>query len=118
MYYLRFFLVVFTLMFKFCSVSRWAAFAELLFAVYYLVIQKDDVYNIVFQITTGLLAIVVTLWHYVKKYPFCRLSLIISFFSSLFSTGTCKEALQDWDNKIENKIDNHILKTRTHEYKH
>lgn len=112
------FLVAFTLMFKFCSVSRWAAFAELLFAVYYLVIQKDDVYNIVFQITAGTAALMATIWHYVKKYPFCKLSLVISFFSSMFSTGSCEEALRHWDNKTERKLENHILKKRQHEYQH
>lgn len=110
------FLVIFTMLFRFCAISRWSAFAELLFALYYLVIQKDDVYNIVFQISSGGFAIVITCIHYVKKFPFCRLSLLISFFSSIFSTGSCADAMRDWDSKIEHKIDKHILNKRTHEY--
>lgn len=112
------FLVAFTLMFRFCTISRWAAFAELLFALYYLVIQKDDVYNIVFQITGGAIALIVTGIHYVKRFPLCKLSLLASFFKSMFSTGSCDEAIRDWDKKTETKLENHIFKKRQHGYQH
>ena len=110
-----FFLLAFTFMFRFCAVSRWAAGAEVLFAMYYLIIQKDDVYNIVFQITVGTLMLIATFWHYIKKFPLCKMSLVAGLLGSVAKTGSCKKGLEQWDRNVKSII----LKTqRQHENHH
>lgn len=111
------FMVAFTHWFKFCALSRYAAWAELLFGINYLFVQEDNLYNILFQIIVGSVALLLTSIHYVKKFPFCKLSLVVSFLSSIFSTGSCEDAFRHWDDKMENKIDKHIFNSRSHEYK-
>lgn len=108
------FLLCFTFMFRFCSVSRWAAAAECLFGLFYLVIQKDNVYNILFQITVGAISLIITFWHYVKKFPLCRMSLVAGLFGSVVRTGSCKKGLDDWDRNVKSII----LKTHRHENHH
>lgn len=98
------FLVAFTFMFRFCAISRWSACAELLFAAYYLIIQQDDIYNILFQITAGSLAILFTGVHYIRKYPLCNLSLLVSFIKSWLQTGSKTKAYRIWDKKTEHKL--------------
>ena len=110
------FMVSMTFLFSFCAVSRFAALAELLFAVYYLMIQQDDVYNIVYHITIGTVAILFTAIYYVNKFPFCKLSLLVSFIDSMFSTGSCEDAFRHWDDKIEGKINEKIFNERSHDY--
>lgn len=61
------FFLVYTFHFKFCKISRWAAIAECLFAINYLIIQEDNLYNILFQVIVGILAIVLTFNYYLKK---------------------------------------------------
>lgn len=109
------FLVAFTFTFRFCSVSRWAAAAECLFGLFYLVIQKDNVYNILFQITVGAISLIITFWHYVKKFPLCKVSLLVGFFGSAVKSGSCKKGLEQWDRNVKSII----LKTqRQHENHH
>lgn len=96
-----FFLLAFTFMFKFCAISRWAAVAECLMAVFYLVVQKDDVYNVSFQIGVGVVALIATFWHYVKKFPLCRFSLFTGFVASVVKKGDCKKGLEDWDRNVK-----------------
>ncbi len=99
-----FFLFGFTLMFRFCAVSRWAAAAECIFALFYLIIQKDDVYNVLFQVAVGSLAIIATFWHYIKKFPLCRMSLLVGFFGSVLKKGSCKKGLEDWERNVKSII--------------
>lgn len=78
------FLVVFTNVFRFCEVSKWAAWGQLAFAVFYLIRKTDDVNNIIFQIAVGTAAIIWTFRSYMKAFPLCRLSLLKAFIKSLF----------------------------------
>jgi len=101
------FLVGFTMWFRFCAVSRYAAYAQLLFALNYLIIQKDNIYNIMFQIIVGILALSLTFRFFMKKFPLCRMSLFMSFLSSLFASGSCTQALERWDRITYHKIHMH-----------
>lgn len=94
------FLLILVYWLPLCSVSRWAAWAEVLFAVYYLVIQKDDLYNILFQITVGVFAIILTFWHYIKKFPLCRLSLLVDFIRSVVIKRSCEKGIEKWKGNI------------------
>ena len=110
------FLVAMTLLFRFCAVSRFAALAELLFGLYFLIIQRDDIYNIVFQMTAGTVSLIFTAIWYVRRFPFCKLSLLVSFISSMFATGSCEDAFRHWDDKTESKINKHLFNERNHDY--
>jgi len=95
------FLVCFTFMFKFCSISKWAAIVELSFGIFYLLIQKDDLYNIVYQMIAGSIAVFVTFATYIKKFPFCKMSLFASFMASVFySKGDCEKAIDIYNEKL------------------
>ncbi len=98
------FLLVFCFMFRMCAVSRWAAGAELLFAVNYMVVQQDNLYNIMFQVIVGALAIIATFWHYVKKFPLCRLSHWMWFHWLAVKHGSCKKGFEAWERHTENLI--------------
>ncbi len=91
------FLVAFTFCFKFCSVSKWASIAELLFAINFMVVKEDNLYNILFQIIVGLIAIIVTLIAYVKKFPKCNFSVGFKFFWKAVTNGSCKRGLREID---------------------
>lgn len=107
-----FFLVCFTFMFKFCSISKWAALAEFSFGVFYLLIQRDDVYNILYQMIVGSVAIVITFTSYMKKFPLCTMSLLFSFLGSIFSSkGNCEKAIDLFSENLNKKVANH------HDYK-
>lgn len=54
------FLVLFTFRFRFCRLSRWAAVAECLFALNYAIVKEDSLYNILFQIIVGSIALLLT----------------------------------------------------------
>ncbi len=105
------FFIVFTFSFQFCAISRWAAIAEGLFALNYLIVQQDNLYNIMFQIIVGAVAIAATFWHYVNKFPLCKLSLFTGFIASVIKTGSCKRGLDNWDRNVESLL----LKKRRHE---
>lgn len=94
------FLLAFTVMFRFCAVSRYAALAECMFALFYLIVQKDDVYNILFQIGVGVLAMIATFWHYVKKFPLCGVSLFARFIANIVKTGSCRKGIDAWDRNV------------------
>lgn len=98
------FLVAFTLMFKFCSVSKWAAGAECLFAINYMIVQVDSLYNILFQVIVGSVAIAITFSQYVKMFPLCRLGLIVNFIKSVIRTGSCSLGLVKWEHDLKNTI--------------
>jgi hypothetical protein len=101
------FLTVFTFKFQFCVVSRYAAVAELLFAVNYMVVQQDNLYNIMFQVIVGILAMMLTFWHYVKKFPMCRLSLLLKFYQRVIQKRSCEEGLSQWEADVKG----HLLKS-------
>lgn len=98
------FLLAFTFMFKFCAVSRWAAGAEVLFGLNYLIVQEDNLYNIMFQIIVGTLAIIATFWHYAKKFPLCRISLLFGFIASVAKKGSCKKGLEKWERDVKSIV--------------
>lgn len=108
-----FFLVVFTFSIKFCEVSRWCAIAELLMAITYGIIQQDNVYNISIQIIIGIVAIALTFRLYIKKFPFCRLSLLTGFIGSVIASGCrCEKGLAKWEDNIRAKLINHHARNR------
>ena len=96
------FMIVFTFSFKFCDISKGAAIAEGLFALNYLIIQQDNLYNILFQIIVGAIALVITFRRYIKKFPFCRVSLLWKFLISVaVSGGSCSKGLDKWQKDLE-----------------
>lgn len=95
------FLVAFTYMFKFCTVSRWTAIAELAFAANYMIVKQDNLYNILFQIIVGALSLILTFWYYIKKFPFCKLSLIVNFLESVMQKRSCEKGIDHWKDKIK-----------------
>jgi hypothetical protein len=103
------FLVVFCHMMRFCFISRWAAYAQLLFAANYLVIQQDNLYNIMFQIIVGVVALIITFWHYVNKFPLCKLSLLAGFFYNIIfkSKCDCEKGIEAFDRKLKEKVLKH-----------
>jgi len=106
------FLLAFTFMFKFCAISRWAAIAEVLFGVNYLVVQEDNLYNIMFQVIVGTIALIFTISHYTKSFPLCRLSLLVSFIKSvilsIISSKSCKKGLErgyeQWERDVKSML--------------
>lgn len=98
------FLIAFTFSFKFCQISRWGSIAELLFAINFLIVKEDNLYNIFFQIIIGMVAMIGTFWHYLKKFPLCRVSLLISFIGSILSNKSCKNGLNEWERNIESIV--------------
>jgi len=98
------FLLAFTFMFKFCEISRWAAIAEVLFGVNYLVIQEDNLYNIMFQVIVGTIALIFTIGQYTKRFPLCRLGLLVSFIKSVILKGSCSKGLEKWERDIKSII--------------
>lgn len=98
------FLVSFTHLLRFCYVSRACAWAQLAYAVNYLVVQQDNIYNIWFQIGVGVLALIWTFWNYIKKFPLCRLSLFIGFIVNVIKQGSCKKGLENWERDITSII--------------
>lgn len=106
-----FFMLAFTFSFKFCAVSRWAAIAEVLFGVNYLVVQQDNLYNILFQIIVGAICLLLTYRYFTSKFPLCRISLLHKFFSYTILTGSCAKGLEIWEKDITATIiDKHLIK--------
>jgi hypothetical protein len=93
-----FFLLAFTYWFKFCAVSRYAAWAEVLFAVNFLIVQEDNLYNIMFQVIVGIIALLLTLRYFVKRFPLCSLALIWTFLGSVTKKRSCSKGLDLWKN--------------------
>lgn len=100
------FLLVVTFGLKFCAISRWASVAELLYGVNYLIVQQDNTYNIVFQIITGAVALIITFRAYLSNFPLCQMSLFFSFLGSIFSSkGDCEKAIDHWQDKLNSTIE-------------
>lgn len=106
------FLLAFTFSFKFCAVSRAAAVAEFLFAANYMIVQVDNLYNISFQVIVGLVAIGFTFFNYLRKFPLCRMSLLMGFLGSVISNMSCKRGLDEWERSIKGII----LRNKRHDY--
>lgn len=98
------FLIVFTFSFPFCSISRCAAVCELLFAVNYLIVQQDNLYNILFQITVGTVSLVLTYNHFRAKFPLCKVSMVHNFFGYVILTGSCNKALAKCERDLETTV--------------
>lgn len=99
-----FFMLAFTFSFRFCAVSRWAAIAEVLFGLNYLIIQQDNLYNIIFQIIVGLISLWLTYRYFTIKFPLCRISLLHKFFSYTILTGSCAKGLESWEQDVKATI--------------
>lgn len=87
------FSVCYTFYFNFCSVSRAAAIAQLLFGINYLVIQEDNLYNILFQLIVGSIALLWCLRVFMRKFPKCNISLVKRFLYKFLETQSCDKAL-------------------------
>lgn len=98
------FFVVFTWSFKFCAVSRYASVAEFLFGLNYLIIQQDNLYNIMFQVIVGSLAVALTIRHINKTFPLCSMSLFLKFIKKVFQTGSCEEAYNKWERDLKTTV--------------
>jgi len=98
------FLVAFTFSFNFCAVSRWCAIGETLFSLNYLIVQQDNLYNILFQVIVGVIALVITFRHFIKKFPFCDISLFGKFMGFAFLAGSCSKGLDKWEAETKSKL--------------
>lgn len=107
------FLLCFTYWFKFCSVSRYAAWAEILFAANYIIIQQDNLYNILFQIIVGVLALILTFKYFITKFPLCSVALVVRFIKSVTVTKSCSKGLDLWERKTYQTIQMQRHENRT-----
>lgn len=93
------FLLAFTYWFKFCAVSRYAAWAEVLFAANYLIVQQDNLYNILFQVIVGIISLILTFRYFVRRSPLCSVALVWSFIKSVTQAKSCKRGMDVWEEK-------------------
>jgi hypothetical protein len=82
--------------FDFCSVSRFAAWAQVVNCVLYIAIKEDNVYNVSLQYITLCVALIATLYAYTRKFPNCRVSYLWSFMRKLIKHGSCTRSLIDF----------------------
>jgi len=110
------FLLAFTFSFKFCRISSAAAVAEVLFGVAFMIIQEDNIYNILFQVIVGLVALIFTYHYFIHKFPLCRINLLHRFFGAVFLTGSCTKGLEKFESEIKESIikTHHANKYRGH----
>ena len=101
------FLLAFTYWFRFCEVSRYAAWAEVFFGINYLCIQQDNLYNIMFQVIVGVVALLLTFRYFIKRYPLCSLALVWRFFKSVGKTRSCSKGLDMWERNTYHTIKTH-----------
>jgi len=99
-----FFMLAFTYWFKFCAVSRFSAWAEVLFAINFLIVQEDNLYNIMFQVIVGTLALLLTLRYFVNRFPLCSIALIWTFLISVAKKQSCSKGLDLWENRTYQTI--------------
>lgn len=98
------FLLAFTYWFKFCAISRYAAWAEVLFAVNYIIVHQDNLYNILLQVIIGTLSILLTFRFFIHRFPLCKVALIWSFISSAIERGSCSAGVELWEQRTYQKI--------------
>lgn len=101
------FLVAFTHWFKFCAVSRYAAWGELAFGLNYMIVQEDNLYNILFQVIVGVIVLLLTFREFVKRFPLCSVALVWDFFKSVTAKRSCSKGMELWENKTYHKISSH-----------
>jgi len=101
------FLVAFTHWFKFCAISRYSAWAEVAFAVNFLIVQQDNLYNILFQVIVGTGALLLTFRYFVIRYPLCSIALVWRFLRSVTEEKSCRRGMDLWEQKTYRKIENH-----------
>lgn len=98
------FLLAFTWWSKLCEISRWAAIAECLFALNYLIVQQDNLYNILFQVIVGVIALIITFRHFIKKFPLCDISLFCKLIGFAFLAGSCSKGLDKWEMETKSTL--------------
>jgi Na+(H+)/acetate symporter ActP len=81
---------------KFCRAGIICAGAEVLMALYYVIVQKDDIYNIIVQITLGLLAIMLTMIIYGRF----KKGRVARFLYYAVTSNNCEEAVRNF---VKNK---------------
>jgi hypothetical protein len=102
-------------LFKFCDISKYAAYSMLLFMPIYLLIFLIFGYeakgNLIFQLVIGAVALGLTFKAYIKKYPNCTMTNYIRakqysisiwncFLKSLAKNNfECNDALEDYKQK-------------------
>ena len=91
------FLLSFTYWFKFCAVSRAAAWVELAFGIFFMIVQEDNIYNIMFQVIVGIVSLLFTFRYFIKKFPLCSLALVYTFLRSVTHTGSCSKGMELWE---------------------
>jgi hypothetical protein len=94
------FSVCYTFYFNFCSVSRAAAIAQLLFGIFYIFIKEDILYNILFQLIVGTVALLWCLRVFMQKFPRCNISFVKIFLKKFFKTGSCEKAFDLYNEEI------------------
>lgn len=92
--------------FKFCEISKAAAWAEMAFAINYGIVQQDNLYNILFQVIVGVIAIIFTFRQYIKRFPMCRVSLLLNFYKRVIQKRSCEDGLNQWESDVKG----HLLK--------
>lgn len=95
--------------FSLCSWTKWAAIAELLFAINYTVVQSDNLYNILFQVIVGTIALIATFRSFVKKFPSCRFSLLAAFLvGTITHWGNFKKGYEILERNLNRTIHDHV----------
>lgn len=94
-------LVTLTHFLNFCKVSRWAAWAQLAFAINYMIVKQDNLYNIIFQVIIGTIALLFTFRHYIVKYPNCNFSVGLSVLSNAVKDCSCEKSIEKHSAKVE-----------------
>lgn len=97
-------LVVLTRFMNFCKVSKYAALAELAFAVNFMIVKEDNIYNIVFQIIVGSAALIATLCYYMYKHQQCNFSVGVSFLGNAVMDRSCQKSLDKFDAKVKKAV--------------
>ena len=101
------FFLAFSYSFKFCKISRACAWAEMLFNINFIIVKEDNLYNLLFQIIIGVIALTVTFDFFIKKFPLCRISLLwqlILSFGVIFTGGKCDDVVNNFDSNIKESL--------------
>lgn len=106
------FLLAFTYWFRFCAVSRYSAWAEILFAVNYMIVQQDNLYNILFQVIVGAIALLLTVHYFVRRFPLCSVALILRFIRTVTEKRSFSRGLDMWDKRTYHFIQNRHNESR------
>lgn len=88
------FLLILTHRLRMCGVSKWAAYAEVLFALNYAIVQKDNLYNILFQVIVGVVFLIFCFNKISKKYPLCSFGLFWRFLGDVIKTCSCSKGFE------------------------